>query len=227
MFTLSVGFGSMVTFGSYLKEKAPLPSAGFRVTLLDCLISLGAGIMIFPLVMMGGYQDAGPSLLFHAVPRLLTQISGGWVFGFGFFLCLYLASLGASIGLLETVVANLRETRRTRRSHGAWWAATAALLIAIWPALSTSVLSSVRFGGHGLLELWDAALINWLLPVTALLLSQVVAWILDDRLKRAEFQDDKDLTGEVLYRHWIFMLRFVAPPIVILALVMQVAGLFS
>lgn len=226
MFTLSVGFGCMVTFGSYLKEKAPLPSAGLRVTLLDCLISLGAGIMIFPLVTYTGNQDAGPSLLFYAVPKLLTQMSGGRAFGIGFFLCLYLASLGASIGLLETVVANLRETRRVRRSRGAWAAATAALLVAIWPALSTNVLKSVRLNGHGLLELWDAALINWLLPVTALLLSQVVAWILDDRLKRAEFPED-DASGEVLYRHWIILLRYVAPPIVIVALAMQVAGLFS
>src|SRR5262249_31447397 len=104
MFTLSVGFGVMVTFGSYLRERASLPIAGFRVTTLDCLISLGAGIMIFPLVIYGGFQDAGPSLLFHAVPKLLTQIPGGQVFGIGFFLCLYLASVGASIGLLETVV---------------------------------------------------------------------------------------------------------------------------
>ena len=225
MFTLSVGFGVMVTFGSYLRERASLPIAGFRVTTLDCLISLGAGIMIFPLVIYGGFQDAGPSLLFHAVPKLLAQIPGGQLFGIGFFLCLYLASVGASIGLLETVVANLRETRRVKRSFAAWAAAGLALLIAIWPALSTNVLSSLRFNGHGLLELWDAALINWFLPVVALLISQVVAWVLSAELKKAEFTEEQASSGELLYRHWIFLLRYLAPPIVLLALGLQLVGL--
>lgn len=225
MFTLSVGFGVMVTFGSYLRERASLPIAGFRVTTLDCLISLGAGIMIFPLVIYGRFQDAGPSLLFHAVPKLLAQIPGGQVFGIGFFLCLYLASVGASIGLLETVVANMRETRRVKRSFGAWSAAALALFIAIWPALSTNVLSSVQFHGHGLLELWDAALINWFLPVVALLISQVVAWVLSSELKKAEFTEEQAASGELLYRHWIFLLRYVAPPIVFLALGLQLIGL--
>jgi NSS family neurotransmitter:Na+ symporter len=227
MFTLSVGFGVMVTFGSYLRERASLPAAGFRVTTLDCMISLGAGIMIFPLVLYGGFQDVGPSLLFHAVPRLLNQIPGGQVFGIGFFLCLYLASLGASIGLLETIVANLRETRRVKRAVGAWAAAGLALSVAIWPALSSSVLSGVRFNGRGLLELFDAALINWFLPVVALLMSQIVAWYLSDKLKQAEFAEDQTASGALLYRHWIILLRFVAPPIVILALGLQVAGLMN
>ena len=184
MFTLSVGFGVMVTFMSYLRERASLPIAGFRVTTLDCLISLGAGIMIFPLVLYGGVQDADPSLLFYAVPRLLNQLHGGQVFVFGFFLCLYLASLGASIGLLETIVANLRESRRVKRSSGAWTAAGLALAVGIWPALSSNVLSDVRVNGLGLLELFDAALINWFLPVVALFMSQIVAWFLNDKLKR-------------------------------------------
>lgn len=226
MFTLSIGFGSMVTFGSYLRERVSLPFAGFRVTSLDCLISLLAGIMIFPLAISSG-EGGGPTLLFHAVPRLLSKIPGGQAFGIMFFLCLYLASLAASIGLLETVVANLRETRRVKRSVGAWWAVGFTLLIAIGPALSTNVLSAVHFHGFGLLELLDATLINWLLPVAALLISQVVAWLLVDNLKREEFAQDEAASNDLLYRHWIILLRYVAPPIVILALGLQVVGLIK
>jgi SNF family Na+-dependent transporter len=112
-----------------------------------------------------------------------------------------------------------------KRAVGAWAAAALALAIGIWPALSTNVLSAVRFHGHGLLELWDAALINWFLPVVALLISQVVAWVLSAELKKAEFTEEQASSGELLYRHWIFLLRYLAPPIVFLALGLQLVGL--
>jgi NSS family neurotransmitter:Na+ symporter len=225
MFTLSIGFGTMVTFGSYLKEKSFLPMTGFRVCTLDCLISLAAGVMIFPLVIYGNISTAGPELLFQAVPTLFSDIPSGEVFGIGFFLCLYLASLGASIGLLETIVANLRETRRVRRSRGALGAAGLALLIALFPALSSNVLRSVKWGERGLLEILDAALINWILPITALLISQVVYWFLRDDLKKAEFEDVGG-HGPLLYKHWNFVLKYAAPGIILVALFMQTLALF-
>lgn len=225
-FTLSVGFGSMVTFGSYLREKAYLPMAGFRVCTLDSVISLWAGAMIFPLVVYGGSDFSGPQLLFQTVPRLVKTLPGGHWFGVGFFLCLYLASLGASIGLFENVVANWREVRRVPRSRGAGMVALACLILAVGPALSTSVLSGVHIGSRGLLEFLDAALINWCLPITALIISQVVCRLLKTDLMRGEFIDPNSPGSEKLYRHWIFVLRYIAGPIVFLALVLQFIALF-
>ena len=225
-FTLSVGFGCMVTFGSYLREKAYLPVVGFRVSMLDSAISIWAGVMIFPLVMYGGSIFSGPELLFQTVPRLVKELPNGTWFGVGFFLCLYLASLGASIGLFETVVANWREVRRVPRSRGALWAAIFCFVIAVVPALSSSVLSSVRIGSRGLLGFLDAALINWLLPISALLITQVVAWLLRKELIVAEFVDPDRPGSEKLFRHWIFILKYVAGPITVLALVLQVISLF-
>lgn len=225
-FTLSVGFGSMVTFGSYLRDKAYLPMAGLRVCTLDSVISLWAGVMIFPLVIYGGNEFTGPQLLFQTVPKLVTELPGGIWFGVGFFLCLYLAALGASIGLFETVVANWREVRRIPRPRGAFLAAVACFVLAVGPALSSSVFSKVRFGNQGLLEFLDSALINWCLPITALLISQVVAWLLKEQLMKDEFIDEKTHGTEKLYRHWIFILRYLAGPIVGLALLLQVIALF-
>jgi NSS family neurotransmitter:Na+ symporter len=226
-FTLSVGFGSMVTFGSYLREKVYLPMAGFRVCMLDSMISLWAGAMIFPLVVYGGSQFAGPQLLFQTVPRLLKDLPGGLWFGVGFFLCLYLAALGASIGLFETVVANWREVRRVPRARGAGLVAALCFVLAVGPALSSSVLSNIRLGGRGLLEFLDAALINWFLPITALIISQVVAWMLRRELMRTEFIDPTTPGSEKLYKHWIFVLRFVASPIVVIALILQAIALVA
>ncbi len=225
-FTLSVGFGSMVTFGSYLRKEAFIPIAGFRVTTLDSLISLWAGVMIFPLVIYGASEFTGPQLLFQTVPRLVKELPNGNWFGVGFFLCLYLASLGASIGLFETVVANMREVRRIPRARGAATAAILCFVIAVGPALSSSVLSQVKIGKRGLLEFLDGALINWLLPISALLIAQVVCWLLKGDLIKAEFVDPEAPGSEKIHRHWLFILRYLATPIVGGALLLQLISLF-
>lgn len=225
-FTLSVGFGTMVTFGSYLREKVYIPMAGFRVCMMDSMISLWAGAMIFPLVIIGGQAFAGPELLFQTVPRLLERLPGGLWFGVGFFLCLYLASLGASIGLFETVVANWREVRRVPRPRAASTIAILCFILSVGPALSTNVLSGVRIGERNLLQFFDSALINWCLPITALLISQAVIWTLKRELVEGEFTADDQPAGHKIYRHWVFILRYIVTPVVLLGLVLQVISLF-
>lgn len=225
-FTLSVGFGTMVTFGSYLREKVYIPMAAFRVCMMDSAISLWAGAMIFPLVMIGGSDVGGPALLFQTVPGLLARLPGGLWFGVGFFLCLYLASLGASIGLFETVVANWREVRRVPRQRGAFSIAVLCFILAVGPALATNVLSGVKIGHRNLLEFFDGALINWCLPIVALLVSQVVVWCLKKDLVESEFVVPDQPGSEKIFKHWIFVLRFVATPVIVIGLILQVISLF-
>ncbi len=220
-FTLSIGFGTMVTFGSYLRDESYLPLAGLRVCTLDSVISVLAGIMIFPLILMGDRKVIGPDLFFQTVPQLFDSMTGGLVFGAGFFLCLYLASLGASIGLLEALVANLRETRRVPRRSGAIAITILCLFVALIPALSSNVLEFVRIGKRGLLEFWDVLLINWVLPIVALFISQMVSWRLRQDLVEQEFSQTESRTSAQLYSHWIFVLRFVASPIILIALLLQ------
>lgn len=225
-FTLSVGFGTMVTFGSYLREKVYIPMAGFRVSMMDSFISLWAGVMIFPLVIIGGQQLAGPELLFQTVPHLLESLPWGLWFGVGFFLCLYFASLGASIGLFETVVANWREVRRVPRPRAASTIAILCFVISVGPALSTNVLSGVKIGERNLLQFFDSLLINWCLPITALLISQAVIWSLNRGLVEAEFVSEEQPAGQKIYRHWVFLLRFIVTPVVLAGLILQLVSLF-
>lgn len=226
LFTLSIGFGTMFTFGSYLQEKSYIPIAGFRVATLDSMISLFAGVLIFPLVLASQDPIYGPELLFQTVPVLFGNIEGGHIFGIGFFLCLYLAALGASIGLLETIVSNVIQVTKMKRSKAAILAVLLCFIVALVPALSSSLLASFKMGGRGVLELLDAGLINWLLPIAALVISQVVAYQIDDKLKRNQFIDRLSVSSTKLYSHWMFALKWVAPPIIILALVLQLVGLF-
>jgi NSS family neurotransmitter:Na+ symporter len=225
-FTLSIGFGSMVTFGSYLREKAYIPVAGFRVVILDAVISLFAGVMIFPLVIYGASEGTGPELLFQTVPRLVRELPNGQIFGVGFFLCLYLASLGASIGLFETVVGNWREVRRVPRQRGAVAIGLITFMIAVIPALSSSVLSNVKIGSRGLLAFLDAGLINWCLPISALMITQVAIHLLRRELVTAEFANPEIPGSAKLYKHWLFVLKYLTTPIVFAVLILQVVSLF-
>lgn len=218
-FTLSVGFGTMVTFGSYLNERTHLASAGFRVTAMDTLISLFAGLLIFPLVGGANLQNVGPELLFKTLPRLLGGLDNGFLFGFAFFLCLYLAALGASIGLLESLVANVLDlTTGLSRPKATWITGSAALLFAIIPSLSTSVLKDVTFRGHPLLEILDNVLVNVFLPLAALGIAYVVAKRLKTDKVESEFINDDSIATRKLYSHWLFAMRWLAPGVILFAI---------
>jgi NSS family neurotransmitter:Na+ symporter len=225
LFTLSIGFGTMVTFGSYLNETTKIPSAGFRITAMDTVISLFAGLLIFPLLIGAAFTTTGPELLFQTLPRLLVDIDSGFVFGMAFFICLYLAALGASIGLLESVVANLLDFTPLSRAQAAWATGGVACLLGIGPALSTSVLRDVSIHGHGLLEVLDGLLINGLLPISAL----GIAFLMMRKMKRErvkeEFLNDESEATEVLYSHWLFAVKWLAPTVIIVSLALAAFGL--
>jgi NSS family neurotransmitter:Na+ symporter len=223
-FTLSIGFGSMITFGSYLTEQTRIPVAGLRVTVMDTVISLFAGLLIFPLLIGTNFSASGPELLFQTLPRLLLDLDSGFFFGMTFFICLYLAALGASIGLLESLVANLLDFTSLTRSQAAWVVGGAAFLIGVLPALSTTLLSSVQMNGRGLLEIMDGVLINGLLPIAALGVSVAVAVRLKPERVKAEFLNDDSQATRQLHSHWVFIVRWLVPGAILVAFALAIAG---
>lgn len=224
-FTLSVGFGTMVTFGSYLNEGTRIPKAGFRVTAMDTLISLFAGLLVFPLVIgHSGPESAGPEVLFLSLPYLLQSSGGGFFFGVAFFLCLYVAALGASIGLLEAVVSNIMDDRRTPRRLAAWLSGGGVFVLAMFPALSSSVFRDVNVGGQGLLETVDAVLISGVLPLIALGFCLTVAWRLAPERKRAEFVGEDSPSAVRLFGHWLIVTRWIAPAAILIAFALALWG---
>jgi NSS family neurotransmitter:Na+ symporter len=211
LFSLSIGFGTMVTFGSYLNEDTRIPEAGFRVTMIDTMISLFAGLLIFPLLIGANFKTTGPELLFQTLPRLLLDLDSGFFFGMAFFICLYLAALGASIGLLESLVANLLDVTKLSRTSATWLMGGVAFIGAILPALSTSVLRGVNVDGHSLMEILDGVLVNGLLPLAALGLAYGAGRHLTDQATQAEFINDASIATHKLYSHWIFSVRYIVP----------------
>lgn len=221
-FTLSVGFGIMVTFGSYMKKEMNVPEVSLRVTLLDTSISLMVGMLIFPILLFAGGSESGPEMLFQALPKLFGSFSGGYVFGVTFFFCLYLAALTASIGLLEAIVSNLGDRWGWSRRNSAFVGGGLSFAIAILPALSSSVLSGVTWAGMSVLEITDGLLIHWLLPIVALGLCWVVANHVSAKVKEQEFLSPIHQDDLTLFSNWQLVIHWVGPLIIISALVLQV-----
>lgn len=225
-FSLSIGMGTMVAFGSYLKPETRIPSAGFRVVTLDTVISLFAGLLIFPTILGMSLAGSGPELLFRALPRLLQGIESGWFFGIAFFVCLYLGALGASIGLLEALVANVTEVLKVSREKAGWVIGIATVLCAVIPSLSSSSFGAISVGGYTLFGLWDAVVVNLILPIGVLAFCVAVAKKLKAGPATAEFVNDDSLVTQALYSHWRFVIRYLAPATIVLSLVLAAIAQF-
>lgn len=226
-FTLSVGFGTMVTFGSYLREEDHIPTAGFRVSIVDTLLSLFAGLLLFPIVLQASNIPlTDPTLLFQALPKFLIETRGGILFGFFFFVCLYLAALGASIGLLEVIVSNFVEILKVNRTISSWFSGLLALGLGLFPALSSSLFQDIRFGGKSLLELLDSFLINVVLPLIAVGMSLAIAKGMAKSDKEAMFIDENKIESVTMFSYWMFALRWVVPGVVAFALILQIIDFF-
>lgn len=221
-FTLSIGFGSMVTFGSYLRESDHIPTAGFRVTVVDTMLSLFAGLLLFPIVIeASNIRLTDPGLLFEALPRFLLQMPGGVIFGLAFFVCLYLAALGASIGLLEVIVSNLVDQVKLKRTVASWFAGGAALLIGILPALSSSTFKNFRFSGKSMMELLDSMMINLFLPLIALGISLAVSFGMKHKEREKLFVDVHRIESVSMFPLWETALKWLAPMVIVLAIIME------
>jgi NSS family neurotransmitter:Na+ symporter len=226
LFTLSVGFGTMVTFGSYLKKKVYVPGAGFRVATLDSLTAIFAGIIIFPMVLSSEVPAEGPHLLFQTVPKLFSQMQGGKFWGVVFFLCLYLAALGASIGILETIVSNMKVQRKIAREKSAWIAGGICFLLSLLPAFSSSTFKTFFIFGKPLFEFIDLFLVNWLVPITALVVGQIVIYRLPSAKKIDEFKQEDFPRYVMLYKHWLIAMKYIVPGLIVSAFLMQIVSFF-
>lgn len=233
-FTLSIGFGVMVSFGNYMKTEDHAPTAGFRVSLVDTVASLLALLLVFPLVFqIYSRPVADPAILFQVLPGFLNSFTGGKFFGVVFFLCLYLAALNASIGLLEGVRSNVKDFQvlpkwfkklgfDSQSNLNVWVAGVCALSLASVPSLLNAELFNHRNQmGTGLIELLDSLLINWTLPLVALGVSYVICSGFKEKDIQSEFVSEKHLVSVTMYPAWRLSLRWLTPMIIALGMLLQ------
>lgn len=177
-YSLSIGMGPLITYGSYLSRDDNITDNVGWVAGMDTLVAIIAGLAIFPAVFAMGYDpDAGAGLAFITLPAVFSQMPGGSVFGFIFFLLLSVAALTSSMSLLEVVVAWLIDERGWERKKASIGLGIIVFIIGLPATLGYSVLSDVKFLGMDLLDTYDFITNNMVLPITGLFTCLFAAYV--------------------------------------------------
>jgi len=207
-FSLSLGMGAIMIYGSYLKHDASIAQTTIIIAAMDTLVALLAGLAIFPVVFAHGLEPAaGPGLVFKTLPIAFGEMPGGSFFGALFFLLLVFAAWTSSISLLEPIVAYLVENRGFSRVRASVLSGTGAWLLGIACLLSLNAWSEYTLLGKGVLDLFDFVTANILLPLGGILIAVFAGWVLPRRASVDELG-----MGEGLgYRLWRLLVRYVAP----------------
>ncbi len=213
-FTLSLGMGAMVTYGSYLASDRHVVRDQLAVALLDTAIALLAGLVIFAVVFsMGAEPGAGPGLVFITLPDLFRQIPGGGVVSLAFFLLLVVAAWSSGISLLEVVVALAVDRFGWSRRMAA-----IGIGILIWGLGLPSA-----FSGE-FLDFMDNLTTRYMLPIGGFLIALSAGWLLSKEDREAGFAALPG-GGTSLATTWTFTIRFITPALVLLV-ILNGLGLF-
>ena len=221
-FSLSLGMGTMITYGSYINKRDNLVSSAGWVSFSDTLIAFLAGLIIFPTLFAipGISPDSGPSLVFKVFPLIFGQLPGGQIFGILFFLLLLVAAITSTISLLEVPVAFFVDERKWSRTKAAYLMGLCALLLGVPSALSWG---GVKFFTR--IEFWakvDLIFGNISLAVGALMICLFVGWVWG--VKKA-IEEVKSGSRKFSIRLiWVFSVKFLSPIAIIIILIKIILG---
>ena len=224
-FTLGVGVGIMVTYGSYLRRDANIVTDALAVTFLDTLVALLACLVLFPITFTYGMEPSeGPGLVFTNLPMAFVQMPAGNLLAGVFFGLLFLAALTSAISMLELPTAYLVDERGWSRRRATLIAGGVISLMAIPAALSgaTSLFGQnleALFGSNWFDLVLDTVS-NWMMPVGGLGFALFAGWRLTEVTRRAQFPPGMIW---VFYRGWLVVLRFVVP-VAVAAVFLQAVG---
>ncbi|MDX1519136.1 MAG: sodium-dependent transporter [Gammaproteobacteria bacterium] len=222
-FSLSLGMGAIMVYGSYLPQKASIARTSFSIACADTLVAILAGLAIFPLVFSFNLEPgAGPGLIFVSLPIAFGKMAFGHLLGTLFFILLLFAAWTSSISLLEPAVAWLVENRNMKRNVAAILAGVIAWCLGIGSALSFNLWSDYKVFGFNYFDVMDKLTSNVLLPLGGLFVAIFAAWFMRSESSREELA----LKSAMTYKIWLLLVRFVAPVGVILVF-LQAIGLIS
>ena len=213
-FSLSIGMGAVMIYGSYLPNRVPLLSTTATIVVADTLVAILAGLMIFPILFSFSLEPAaGPGLIFQTLPIAFSQMPGGNLVGFIFFALLFIAAWTSALSLLEPAVAWLIKNTRWTRGQAAAIAASLIWLMGFATVFSFNIWQEVKLAGMTPFDLLDTLTTNITLPLGGLLIILFVGWFLPITASKAQF----GLSSELYYRVWRWSARYFCP-ILILAI---------
>lgn len=209
--SLSIGISCLVTYSSYFKDDTSLTKDATTVAVLDTLVAILSGVMIFPAVFSFGVEPtAGPRLIFEVLPSIFQQMTGGYIWALLFFLLVFFASLTSTISLSEIPITFLIEEHKLSRPRAIAWTALFTFALAVLAALSFNTLDDVKLWDKNIFDMMDYAASNIFMLIGGLFTAVYVGWILDRKVVHDQLTNGGRLKGSV-EPYLIFCLRYVAP----------------
>ena len=212
-FSLSIGMGAIMIYGSYLSKESSITFNCFVIALADTSVAILAGVAIFPIVFTYGLEPSGgPGLIFISLPIAFGQMPFGTFFGSLFFILLMFAAWTSSISLLEPAVSWLVENRNMTRIKAAYIAGFIAWFLGLLTVLSFNHWAfEFTFAGtikeNGLFDIFDILTSNIMLPLGGVLVAIFTSWL----MSRSSTIDELGVGDKNIYKIWRFIVRYIAP----------------
>ena len=206
-FSLSLGMGCMITYGSYVDRKTALPSSAIQVCFIDTMVAFLAGLVIFPAVFAFGVDaGAGPGLTFVTLPGVFAKMTGGMIWSALFFILLFIAALTSSISLLEVVCAYFID-KGWPRAKAAW--VLGIVIFAIGVPSAISLTGGLKVAGKDFLDAMDFISSNVLLPLGGVFISLFVGWFWTADARKEVSNNGEYSFG--LMEPWMWVCKVLAP----------------
>jgi len=221
-FSLSLGMGTMITYGSYIKRKENLISSSGFIAGSDIFISLLGGVLVFSAAAAFQVEPgAGPGLVFITLPGMFQQMAGGMIFASIFFVLLSIAALTSAISLIEVIVSFCVEELRIRRGPATALVSFCIFLLGILCSLSLGLMPELGLFGKNFFDLMDFTASNLLLPLGGFFIALYVGWALKKRITVKELTNDgsQKFTG---LRMFYFLIKYIVP---VSILIVFIAGI--
>ena len=223
-FSLSLGMGAMVTYGSYIRKEDSLFKTSLWISVCDLMVAILAGVVIFPAVFSFGMDPAGgPQLVYVVLPNVFNSMPMGALFAAIFFVLLGIAALTSTISLQEIIVAFSVEELHWNRRKSSIISMLTIFIIGIFCTLSFGPLKNATLFGKTIFDLFDLITASYLMPIGALAMTIFLGWVYPKVDVKDEITNGGTLKGN-LFEVYYFILRFVAP--IALAIIL-VSGIFG
>ena len=215
-FSLSVGLGCLVTYASYFSKETRLVKSAMNVCIIDTMVAVLSGFIIFPTVFSVGISpDAGPGLVFITLPNVfLLSFSEmpviGYAFALLFYVLLLLAALTSSISMHEICTAFISEHFSKSRRKAAAIVTVICLVLGGFCSLSFGPWKEVTFCDKGIFDLFDYTVTKFLMPLGGLLITLFVGWYFDRKLVEQQLTNDGSIPVRTM-KPLLFLIRWVAP----------------
>jgi NSS family neurotransmitter:Na+ symporter len=218
-FTLSLGQGTMITYGSYLSRKENILKLCLPIVIADTIVSLLATMIIFAIVHSTGMQaDVGLSLLFKTIPNMFGTMQFGMFIGLVFFILIAIAAVTSEMSVIEPIIAYIVDQKKLKRKPAVLACCALSFVVGIPSALSYSSLIDFKIMSRPILEFMDYIATGFLIPMSALLSSIVIAWFWNISLAVEELGGLPKTHTKSLFKEMYFTacVKYIAPIVIVI-----------